>query len=143
MAYSAPANSSDTAPAKTRDAGAVHAYSTLHFGFALIPILAGADKFFDVLTNWDQYLAPVVSSTTHILPHTFMQIVGVVEIIAGILVAVRPRVGAYVVAAWLVGIIVNLSLNPVHYWDVAARDFGLFLGAMALGSLSAWVAARR
>jgi hypothetical protein len=112
------------------------AYHILHIGFAALPILAGADKFFHLLVNWDQYLAPVVTEYLPVSGHTFMLIVGVIEIIAGLLVAVRPRIGAYVVAFWLWGIIVNLLLVPGFY-DIALRDFGLSLGALALARMSA------
>jgi hypothetical protein len=111
------------------------AYEILHIGFAALPILAGADKFFHFLVNWDQYLAPVVIDYLPVGGHTFMLIVGVIEIIAGLLVAVRPGIGAYVVALWLWGIIVNLLLVPGFY-DIALRDFGLSLGALALARLS-------
>src|SRR5437764_1488063 len=127
MAYTAPADFTKRGTASGADAGAMHAYSILHVGFAVLPILAGIDKFFDWMTNWDKYLAPAVTSTLGVSSHTFMSIVGGIEIVAGLLVALKPRIGAYVVAAWLVGIIANLAINPVHYWDVAARDFGLFL----------------
>ena len=145
MAYSAPANVASGAggrDAAGADAAAYRAYHILHIGFVILPILAGIDKVFDFMTNWEKYLAPVVSSTLGVAPHSFMMAVGAIEIVAGLLVALKPRIGAYVVALWLVGIIVNLALNPVHYWDVAARDFGLFLGAISLGSLSAWAARR-
>lgn len=110
------------------------AYRILHLGFTIAPILAGLDKFTNFLVDWTQYLAPFLAN---IIPSsTFMMIVGVVEIIAGLLVYLKPRIGAYVVAAWLAGIIVNLLLLP-GYLDVALRDFGLFLGALALARLSA------
>jgi hypothetical protein len=99
------------------------------------PFLAGADKFTHVLTNWDQYLAPVVAGVLPVSGHTFMLFVGIVEMSAAVLVAARPRIGAYVVAAWLLGIIGNLLLIP-GYFDVALRDFGLALGALALARLS-------
>jgi hypothetical protein len=109
------------------------AYQILHIGFTVAPILFGLDKFANLMVDWSQYLAPIVDN---ILPATiFMPIVGVVEIIAGLLVFFRPRIGAYVVAAWLLGIIINLLLLQ-GYYDVALRDFGLFLGALALGRLS-------
>jgi hypothetical protein len=107
----------------------------LHVGFALLPIVAGADKFFHVLANWDMYLAPVISDRLPIAEHTFMQIAGVVEIAAGLLVAFWPRVGGYVVALWLLGIVVNLLIFPGFY-DIAFRDFGLALGALALARIS-------
>jgi hypothetical protein len=129
--------------ANDADAGAYHGYQILHIGFVLLPFLAGIDKFMEYLADWDKYLAPVVSSTLHLPAHTIMMGVGAIEIVASLIVAFMPRVGAYVVAGWLAGIIVNLALNPIHYWDVAARDFGLLLGALALGSLSAWASKTR
>ena len=114
------------------------AYRILHAGFIAAPTLAGLDKFFHLLTNWDQYLAPQVAAVLPLSPHGFMQVVGVVEVAAGLLVAVRPRLGAYVVAGWLGGIIGNLLLSG-RYFDVALRDFGLMLGALALGRLAAAV----
>lgn len=119
------------------EAPLVQAYHVLRWGFTAAPILAGLDKFFNLLTNWEQYLAPLASRVIPISPAAFMRVVGVVEIAAGILVAIKPRIGAYVVAAWLVGIIANLLLIP-GYFDVALRDFGLALGALALARLSAY-----
>jgi hypothetical protein len=119
---------------------AYQAFLLLYVGFIVAPIVAGIDKFFHVLVNWDAYLAPVVDRALGGHGHTFMLIVGVIEIIAGIGVALRPRVFSYVVAAWLLGIIGNLLLfppsHPFPHYDVALRDFGLFLGALALGRLS-------
>jgi hypothetical protein len=116
------------------------AYKLLHVGFTVAPIVAGLDKFFDVLVNWDAYLAPIANRVLAGHGHAFMMLVGVIEIIAGIGVAIRPRIFSYVVAAWLLGIIVNLLLippsNPIPHYDVALRDFGLLLGALALGRLS-------
>jgi len=116
------------------------AYKLLHVGFTIAPIVAGLDKFFDVLVNWDAYLAPIASRALAGHDHAFMMLVGVIEIIAGIGVALRPRIFSYVVAAWLLGIIVNLLLippsNPIPHYDVALRDFGLLLGALALARLS-------
>jgi hypothetical protein len=109
------------------------AYKVLHFGFVAAPILAGLDKFFDLLVNWTQYLSPIVSHMMN--AQGFMKFVGVVEIAAGIIVAVKPRIGAFVVAFWLWGIILNLLTIPGFY-DVALRDFGLSLGALALGFLA-------
>jgi len=111
------------------------AYQVLHAGFVVAPILAGLDKFFHLLTNWDQYLAPVVNRMLGGHGHQFMLVVGVIEIVAGIGVLVKPRIFAYVVAAWLLGIIVNLLLVPGFY-DIALRDLGLCLGALALARLS-------
>ena len=111
------------------------AFRILQFGFTVAPILAGLDKFFHLLVNWDQYLPGVVANVSPISPHTLMLIVGVIEIVAGVGVALKPRIFAYVVAAWLAVIIINLLLIP-GYFDVALRDFGLLLGALALGQLS-------
>ena len=111
------------------------AFAILRAGFTVAPILAGVDKFLGLLVNWDQYLPPVVNNLVGGHGHEFMYAVGAIEIIAGIGVALKPKIFAYVVAAWLVAIIVNLLLIPGFY-DVALRDLGLALGALALGRLS-------
>jgi uncharacterized membrane protein HdeD (DUF308 family) len=111
------------------------AYLILYAGFVLLPILAGADKFFHLLVDWNIYLAPVATKILPISGDAFLLVVGVVEVAAGLLVFYRPSIGAYVVALWLMGIIANLLLVPGFY-DVAARDFGLLLGALALARLS-------
>jgi hypothetical protein len=112
------------------------AYQILRLGFTVAPIVAGLDKFLGLLVNWDQYLPPIANSILGGRGHEFMYIVGVIEIVAGIGVFLKPKIFAYVVAAWLLLIIVNLLLIP-GYFDVALRDFGLALGAIALGRLSA------
>src|SRR5688572_28461392 len=126
---------------------AYQAYRLLHVGFIVAPIVAGADKFFHLLVNWDNYLAPVVNRAIGGHGHAFMLVVGVIEIIAGIGVALAPRWFAYVVAAWLLVIICSLLLfppsHPLPHYDVALRDFGLLLGAVALGRLSAVYANKR
>jgi uncharacterized membrane protein YphA (DoxX/SURF4 family) len=111
------------------------AFATLHFGYAVLPILAGLDKFFNVLVNWEQYLAPRMAEIIPLSATAFMQVVGAIEIAAGLLVAIRPRIGAYVVMGWLWAIIVNLLMVP-GYYDIALRDFGLSLGALALARLA-------
>jgi hypothetical protein len=111
------------------------AYNILHLGFTVAPIAAGADKFLGLLVDWDQYLAPWIAGLSPIGGHNLMLAVGVVEIIAGLIVWFRPRVGGYLVAAWLGGIVLNLLTLP-GYFDVALRDFGLALGALALARLS-------
>ncbi len=121
---------------RERTEPARQAYHILHWGFVAAPTIAGIDKFTHLLTNWDQYLAPIVTRVLPIPAHAFMMIVGVVEIIAGLIVALRPRVGAWIVAAWLVGIIVDLLVLSGFY-DIALRDFGLLLAAIALARLSA------
>jgi hypothetical protein len=115
---------------------AYQAYQILHWGFVAAPVIAGADKFLGRLTNWEKYLAPSLARLSPWHADTTMTLIGAVEIVAGLVVALRPRIGAYVVAAWLAGIILNLLLVG-GYGDVALRDFGLFLGALALGRLSA------
>ena len=117
------------------DNGSHQAFQILRLGFTVAPIIAGLDKFLQLLTNWDKYVAPAVPATLGIAPHTFMMIVGVIEIAAGLLVAVKPRFGGYLVSAWLVGIIVNLLLVG-GYLDVALRDLGLAMGAFALARLA-------
>ncbi len=114
---------------------AYQAYEILHVGFTAAPLLAGMDKFFHVLCNWDQYLAPWVARLAPGGGHNLMLAAGVVEMAAGILVAVKPRWGAPIVGAWLLAIIVNL-LTSGSYFDVALRDFGLALGAFALWRLA-------
>jgi hypothetical protein len=114
---------------------AYQAYLLLYVGFIVAPLIAGADKFFHFLVNWDQYLAPRIAGILPVSGHTFMLAVGVIEIVAAALVAAKPRFGAYVVALWLWGIIVNLLLVP-GYFDIALRDLGLSLGALALARLA-------
>ena len=111
------------------------AFTILRVGFALLPILAGLDKFTHLLVDWKQYLAPALMNALPLDPPTLMMVVGVIEIAAGILVAMAPRIGGYVVAAWLWAIIVNLLMMG-EYYDIAVRDFGLSLGAIALARLA-------
>lgn len=109
------------------------AYQLLHLGFTVAPIAAGIDKFYNFLTNWEQYLSPAFNIFGN--AHTTMLVVGVVEIIAGIGVWLKPQIFAYIVALWLLGIIVNLLMLH-NFYDIALRDLGLLLGALALGRLS-------
>jgi hypothetical protein len=111
------------------------AYQILRAGFTVAPIVAGLDKFFNLLVNWEQYLPPFVKNITGGHGHELMLAVGVIEIVAGLGVAFKPRLFAYVVSAWLPLIVVNLLMIP-GYFDVALRDFGLSLGALALARLS-------
>lgn len=119
-----------TAQAHVANADPAHRAATiLRFTYGLVPIVAGADKFFHVLTDWNQYLAPQIAS---IVPaNTFMGIVGVIEIVAGILVLARPKIGSLIVALWLLGIAVNLVLTG-KYFDVAVRDAVMAIGAYCL-----------
>ena len=112
------------------------AFLLLRIAFTVAPIAFGLDKFFNVLVDWEIYLAPWINDIVPGSASTAMHLVGVVEIVAGVLVALKPRYGAYVVAAWLAGIIVNL-LTYSGYYDIALRDFGLMLGALTLARLAA------
>ena len=111
------------------------AYQILRFGFTVAPIVAGLDKFLHLLVNWDQYLPGTVNAMTGGHGHQLMLVAGVIEIVAGLGVFFKPRIFAYVVSAWLLLIIVNLLMIP-GYFDVALRDLGLALGALALARLS-------
>lgn len=124
-----------TTPRATRS-GADDAFLLLRTVFTIAPILFGIDKFAQVLCDWDFYLAPWINDIVPGDAHDAMMIIGVVEILAGLIVAIRPQIGAYVVAAWLAGIILDL-LTLGDYYDVALRDFGLLVGALALGRLAA------
>ena len=115
--------------------GAHEAFLLLRTVFTIAPIAFGLDKFFDVLTDWDKYLAPWIDDLVPGSAHQAMLLVGVVEIAAGLLVAIRPRIGGYVVVLWLAGIIVNL-VTLGDFYDVALRDFGLLVGALALARLA-------
>jgi hypothetical protein len=110
-------------------------FTMLRVGFTVLPIVFGADKFANVLVNWEQYLAPWVAHLSPLSKLHTMHIVGVIEIVAGVAVALKPRYGAYLVAAWLAGIVVNL-LSYSGYYDVALRDFGLMLAALTLARLA-------
>jgi len=103
--------------------------SVLHWTYAILPLAAGADKFTHILTNWDKYLAPAIANM--IAPNVFMSIVGVIEMIAGILVIAKPRIGSLIVGLWLIGIALNLLLTG-QYYDVAVRDIVIAIGAFSL-----------
>ena len=111
------------------------AFQILRFAFTIAPIIAGLDKFTDRLVDWHQYIAPIVTNDIPLSVHAFMMTVGVVEVVAGLIVAFKPSVGGWIVAAWLWGIIINLLMIP-GYYDIALRDFGLSLGAVALARLA-------
>jgi hypothetical protein len=112
------------------------AHAILRWSFALLPIVAGIDKFFHRLTDWTVYAAPVVVDLSPIGVDSLMRGVGIVEICAGVLVAARPRIGSLVVTLWLLAIVTNLLLAR-GYYDIALRDLGLAAGAAALNRLSA------
>ena len=133
--HESPAQVTPAVPLARREAG-YQAFVMLRIAFAVAPIAFGVDKFFNVLTDWPLYLATWVDDLMPGSAQDFMYFVGGVEILAGVLVAVRPRIGAPVVALWLAGIILTLVTGP-GYYDVALRDFGLLLGALTLTRL-AW-----
>ncbi|GAA1355289.1 DoxX family membrane protein [Arthrobacter rhombi] len=123
------------AAARRQDTSTHQAFLLLRTIFTVAPILFGIDKFTNILTDWTHYLAPLATDIIPVSPTVFMYGVGVVEVIAGIVVALRPRLGSLVIVAWLAGIIVNLLLLP-GFFDVGLRDFGLLIGALALNRLA-------
>jgi hypothetical protein len=131
----APATGAHSVMERLKEDTGYQAFLLLRIGFAAAPILFGLDKFFDVLVNWEIYLAPWINDIVPGSAADAMYAVGVIEIAAGIAVAVKPRYGAYLVAAWLGGIIINL-LTLSGYYDIALRDFGLLLGALTLARLA-------
>ena len=118
-----------------RPRGERDAYKLLYAGFIAAPLIAGIDKFTDKLGYWDKYLSDDLAAQLPVSRHTFMQAVGLIEIGAGLLVAAKPKWGGYVVGAWLAGIVVNLWTKP-EYRDIALRDVGLALGAVALARIA-------
>jgi hypothetical protein len=125
----------ETQTASLASSPVYQAFLILLIGFTAAPLIAGADKFFGILTDWTKYLAPVFPNLLGISAQTFMYAVGIIEIVAGLIVVSKPSIGGYVVAAWLLGIIVNLLLLH-NFYDIALRDLGLSLGALALARLA-------
>jgi hypothetical protein len=117
------------------------AFTLLRIGFTVAPILFGLDKFLNWLVDWPIYLAPQIDDLIPGNAHQAMLVIGLVEIVAGLVVAVRPKFGGYLVAAWLAGIIVNLLIQA-DFYDIALRDFGLLLGALTLARLATAVERR-
>ncbi|HEU4713028.1 MAG TPA: hypothetical protein VFS76_15770 [Pyrinomonadaceae bacterium] len=134
LSSSAPLTSAHAATAAVANPG-YQAFQILRLGFTVAPIVAGLDKFLNLLVNWEQYLPGFIKTLTGGHGHELMLAVGVIEIVAGLGVAFKPRLFAYVVSAWLLLIVANLLMIP-GYFDVALRDFGLSLGAFALARLS-------
>jgi hypothetical protein len=130
--HAAPARSIST---RLRTDPAFQAFTLLRVGFTVAPILFGIDKFTNVMVDWSVYLAPWINDILPGSASDAMYVIGVVEIAAGLAVALRPRYGALLVAAWLGGIIVNL-LTYSGFYDIALRDFGLMLGALTLARLA-------
>ena len=129
------ASFSSTFAERLKNDPAYQAFLLMRIAFTVAPILFGLDKFFNVMVDWERYLAPWINDIVPGTASTAMHLVGIVEIVAGIFVALKPRYGAYVVAAWLGGIIVDL-LTYSGYYDIALRDFGLMLGALTLARLA-------
>jgi uncharacterized membrane protein YphA (DoxX/SURF4 family) len=121
--------------ARVREDPAYQAFWLLRIAFTVAPILFGADKFANILVNWEKYLAPWIRDVSPLSATHTMRVVGVIEIVAGVAVALKPRYAAYIVAAWLAGIVIDL-LSYSGYYDIALRDFGLMLGALTLARLS-------
>jgi uncharacterized membrane protein YphA (DoxX/SURF4 family) len=122
--------------AAVREDAGYQAFLILRLAFTVAPILFGLDKFFNVMVDWPKYLAPWINNIAPGSGQDFMYVVGAIEIVAGLVVAVKPRFGGPLVVAWLGGIIVNL-LTYSGWYDIALRDFGLMLGAITLTRL-AW-----
>lgn len=116
------------------------AFLLLRSVFTIAPILFGLDKFTNILTSWESYLAPWINDIVPGTAHEAMMLVGIIEIVAGLAVALRPQFGGYLVAGWLLGIILDL-VTQGEYYDIALRDFGLFVAALALARLAASPAA--
>jgi len=110
-------------------------FNIMKFTYGLVPIVAGLDKFTNLLTNWEQYLNPGIASALPFSAHTFMMIVGVIEIAAGLIVLARPAIGAYIVMAWLICIALTL-IAGTGYFDVAVRDLVMAIGAFSLAQIS-------
>ena len=146
--YTSPSTNGHSAgAAESRDVGAAahQAFWLLRVAFTIAPILFGIDKFTNWSVHWPDYLAGWVNNIVPGSGQEFMYVVGGIEIAAGLLVAIAPRIGAFVVAAWLFGIVINLLTNDApRYYDIALRDFGLMLAALTFGRLAlAVVPARR
>jgi hypothetical protein len=124
----------NTTPIFQREAG-WQVFMMLRTVFIVAPLLFGIDKFFNLMVKWPTYLAPLVTDVIPVTAQQFMYVVGVIEIVAAICVFLFPRFGSALVAIWLAGIIVNLLILGSGY-DVALRDFGLFVAALALFRLS-------
>ena len=114
---------------------AYQSYTLMRIVFTVAPILFGADKFANVMVNWERYLAPWIAHASPLSKTHTMHVVGVIEILAGVAVALKPRYGALLVTAWLGGIVINL-LSYSGYYDIALRDFGLMMGALALSRIA-------
>jgi uncharacterized membrane protein YphA (DoxX/SURF4 family) len=109
-------------------------WNILRFTFGLVPVIAGLDKFTNLLVQWDTYLSPAIQSMLPVAPHTFMMIVGIIEIAAGVIVLQYTKIGSYIVMAWLIAIAVTLVAGGM--FDVAVRDLVMAIGAFTLSQLT-------
>ena len=110
-------------------------FRLLHYTYGLVPIVAGLDKFTNLLTHWENYIAPSTAKMLPFSPSFFMMIVGIVEIVAGIIVLLKPAIGGYIVAAWLTLIALSLLLSGA-FLDVAVRDLVMAIGAFSLAKMA-------
>jgi hypothetical protein len=113
-------------------------FNLLKLTFGIVPIVAGLDKFTNILTNWENYLNPSLAGMLPFAPHTFMMIVGVIEIIAGLIVLFKPAIGGYIVAAWLTLIALTLLVGG-NYLDVAVRDLVMAIGAFSMARMAKFI----
>lgn len=120
---------------ETKNSAVRKTYQLLYWTFGLVPIVAGLDKFTNILADWEKYLAPWMADLMPFAPHTFMMIVGVIEIIAGILVLSKPKIGGTIVSIWLVLIALSL-ITSWTYVDVAVRDIVMAIAAFSMVSLA-------
>jgi uncharacterized membrane protein YphA (DoxX/SURF4 family) len=128
-------SSHTTAAVRTTGSAVDRVITIMKLTYGIVPIVAGADKFTHLLVNWDQYLAPQIANILPFAPHTFMLIVGVIEMIAGLIVLIKPHVGSVIVCLWLLGIAFNLLLTG-QYYDIAVRDTVMAIGAFSLFTLT-------
>lgn len=110
-------------------------FNLLKITYGLVPIVAGLDKFTDLLTHWEKYLHPAMTRLLPVSPHAFMMVVGVIEIIAGIIVLIRPALGGFIVAAWLTAIALSLIFSG-NFLDVAVRDLVMAIGAYSMAKIA-------
>ena len=116
-----------------QDSRVSSSYWALRATYVLVPLLAGLDKFANLLTYWPQYVSPTFARLLPMSPVGFMRIVGIVEVVAALLVLLKPRIGAYVVMAWLICIAINLV--SMGLFDIAVRDLSMAVGAFALARM--------
>jgi hypothetical protein len=134
MATTYPIHPASTTLANESDV--VHSSHTLlKYAYGLVPIIAGADKFTNLIVSWEEYLNPAIPQLLHMTPHAFMLVVGVIEIVAGLLVFAKPRLGGFIVMAWLLGISLQLVLWGRHF-DIAIRDAVMAVGALTMARLA-------